>query len=105
MPVSLDDVREARARAATQHAALLGNASACTRAKSGESFPAGKFWEGQTAALSELMRARPDDVSAEAGRLLQVWAERPIPGRPAEVEAYRAGGLEALGEFAAPARG
>lgn len=91
-------VRAARLRAATAHAQLIGDASACALSKAGRSFPAGKFWEGQTAALGELLRSKvPDDeVAAEAARLHAVWAKRPVPGNEREAEAYRAGGLEAL---------
>ena len=60
--MTLDDVRAARLAAATAHAELLGNASACALARDGRSFPAGKFWEGKTAALGELLRTRTEDV-------------------------------------------
>lgn len=99
---TLDDVRAARARAAASHAAALGGASACAIAKSGGSHPAGKFWEGQTAALGELLRSRADDLAAEAARLRAEWATRHVAGAEREAEAYRAGGLEALDSFAEP---
>lgn len=100
---TLDEVRAARAKAANSHAALIGDTSACAISKSGKSFPAGKFWEGQTAALSELLRAKPVDVAAEATHLHHVWTTRPVPGNPREAESYRAGGLEALTAFTEPA--
>lgn len=102
---TLADVQAARVQAANSHAALIGDTSACAISKSGKSFPAGKFWEGQTAALSELLRAKPADVAAEAARLHELWAVRPVPGNPREAESYRAGGLEALsGLLAGPAQ-
>lgn len=91
-----DIIREARLRAAEAHAEMLGDASACLRAKSGQAFPAGKFWEGQTSALGELLRSGAEDLESEAVRLHEDWARRPVPGEPREAEAYRAGGLEAL---------
>lgn len=98
--VTRDDVREARMRAAQSHAALLGDRSACVMAKNGTSFPAGKYWEGQTAALGELMRSPGDDLGVEAARLREVWRARPVPGDPREAESYRAGGLDALAAYA-----
>ncbi|WP_182353603.1 hypothetical protein [Flaviflexus huanghaiensis] len=98
--VTRDDVREARLRAAQSHAALLGDRSACVMAKNGTPFPAGKYWEGQTAALGELLRASGDDLTAEASRLRDVWVRRPVPGNPREAESYRAGGVDALASFA-----
>lgn len=96
---SKDAVREARLKAAASHGHLLGNSSACLISKSGQSYPAGKFWEGQTAALGELLRSPSDDVSAEATKLYAEWSERTIPGDPREVDSYRTGGLEALAAF------
>lgn len=101
-----DEVRAARMKAATAHAQLLGNESACALAKNGTSFPAGKFWEGKTAALGELYRTATDgDVPAAAARLIETWRTRPAVGPTREAEAYRAGGLEALAEFAGPTDG
>ncbi|NLT26400.1 MAG: hypothetical protein GXX90_07100 [Microbacteriaceae bacterium] len=102
MTATIDDVRAARARAAASHAAALGGASACAISKSGGSHPAGKFWEGQTAALGELQRSGADDLAAEARRLEAEWRARHVPGGEREAEAYRAGGLEALQPFAHP---
>ncbi|MDR7328955.1 hypothetical protein [Corynebacterium guangdongense] len=97
---TMDEVRAARMSAARAHGQLMGNSSACTMSKSGQSFPAGKFWEGKTAALGELVRSGAADVSAEAARLHRDWCERVVPGEEREAEAYRNGGLEALAEFA-----
>ena len=102
MTATIDDVRAARAQAAAAHAAALGGASACAISKSGGSHPAGKFWEGQTAALGELQRSGAGDLAAESRRLGAEWHERHVPGGEREAEAYRAGGLEALAAFAHP---
>lgn len=99
--ITRDQIKELRMAAANQHARLMGDASACVISKSGQSFPAGKFWEGQTAALGELMRSKAEDLLAEAERLRDVWANRPIPGREREVESYRSGGLQALTDVVA----
>lgn len=96
MTVTADSVRAARLRAAEAHATLLGERSACALAKSGRSHPAAKFWEGQTAALGELLRTHADDLTTAAVRLHATWVTRPVPGDPRDAEAYRAGGLEAL---------
>lgn len=100
MTVTPAAVREARRLAAMSHATALGSLSACALSKAGTPFPAGKFWEGQTAALSELLRSRTDDLGVEAARLLGVWRVRAVPGTPRDTEAYRAGGVEALSAFA-----
>ncbi|HHV22920.1 MAG TPA: hypothetical protein GXZ30_15520 [Propionibacterium sp.] len=100
MTLTPDTVRAARRAAVEAHAQLLGNDSACALAKSGQSYPAAKFWEGQTAALGELLRTTTNHLGAEAARLQDVWATRRIPGNEREAEAYRAGGLEALARFA-----
>lgn len=97
--VTRESIQRARMRAAEAHAALLGDKSACVMAKSGESFPAGKFWEGQTAALGDLMRSPTDDFAAEAERLHVEWSRRPVHGNAREAESYRRGGLEALTAF------
>ncbi len=99
MTVTEEAVREARARAAIAHGEVLGNTSACAIAKSGQSFPAGKFFEGQTSALSELLRTKSAQLSAEVVALHQIWSTRHIAGSPRDVEAYRSGGLEALAAF------
>ena len=96
MSLTEDEVRAARLRAAEAHARVLGDQSACALTKSGISFPAGKFWEGATAALTELLRSGAADLDAEARRLVDVWTARRVPGSQREADAYRAGGLEAL---------
>ncbi|HZK05519.1 MAG TPA: hypothetical protein VFC82_06665 [Actinomycetaceae bacterium] len=97
--ITRESIREARLRAAQAHGALLGDVSACVRTKSGQTFPAGKFWEGRTAALSELLRSSSGDLGAEAERLQREWTERSIPGNTREAESYRRGGLEALADL------
>lgn len=102
MGISIERVREARAEAALAHGRLLGNTSACAIAKSGQPYPAGKFWEGQTAALTELLRKplgnedTSDVAAATTLALLDAWRVRHVPGSPREAEAYRAGGVQAL---------
>lgn len=100
MTVTPEAVRAARLRAAQAHATLLGDGSACALAKSGRSYPAAKFWEGQTAALGELLRTHADELAREATRLHARWVTRRVPGNSRDAEAYRAGGLEALAGFA-----
>ncbi|GAA2032636.1 hypothetical protein GCM10009819_15870 [Agromyces tropicus] len=107
-PVAVrDDLRERRARAAEAWAATMGDATSCALAKDGRSHPAGKFHEGRTAALGELMRACPADATAPsatalAAALADEWAGRAVPGGGSrDWESYRAGGIEALREVAA----
>lgn len=99
--ITQDAVQELRRQAALRHGQLLGDTSACVRSKSGESFPAGKFWEGQTAALSELLRTGVEDLRSAAAELHRDWQHRPIPGEPREAESYRAGGVQALADLRA----
>ncbi|WP_401000665.1 hypothetical protein [Agromyces sp. GXQ0307] len=97
-----DDVRALRASAATAWSETMGDATSCALAKDGRSHPAGKFHEGRTAALGELLRALPADASgpgiaALAASLADVWGARPVPGGGSrDWESYRAGGVDAL---------
>ncbi|HHW83615.1 MAG TPA: hypothetical protein GX743_07385 [Actinomycetales bacterium] len=94
---SREDVAAARVAAARQHAAVLGDVSACAMSRSGTPFPAGKFWEGHTAALTEVLRSlHDDDVPGAVEKVTGAWVARPAVGNERDAEAYRAGGLEAL---------
>ncbi|MCS6712628.1 hypothetical protein JSY14_11570 [Brachybacterium sp. EF45031] len=103
MGITRDDVVAARAEAARAHSEVMGDRNACARAKSGEAFPAGKFWEGKTAALGELLRTADDDLVVSATRLRDQWQDRPVAGPEGEARAYRQGGVDALTELIAAA--
>lgn len=100
-------VQRRRREAAEEWSVLLGDTTACAIAKDGRSYPAGKFHEGRVAALGELLR-RIDAESTEAQivdaatGLRADWEHRPLPGagESRDWESYRAGGVQALGEFA-----
>ncbi|MRX43705.1 hypothetical protein [Agromyces kandeliae] len=85
----------------------MGDATSCALAKDGRSHPAGKFHEGRTAALGELLRACPADapgstIVALAASLAEQWRGRTAPGGGSrDWESYRAGGLDALAAVAA----
>ncbi|MFC9917140.1 hypothetical protein [Agromyces binzhouensis] len=85
----------------------MGDDTSCALAKDGRSHPAGKFHEGRTAALGELLRSCPTDAAGEtivalAASLADRWATRPLPGGgDRDWESYRSGGVEALRELAA----
>ncbi|WP_353814990.1 hypothetical protein [Agromyces sp. SYSU T00266] len=102
-----DEVRALRASAAEAWAAAMGDATSCALAKYGRSHPAGKFHEGRTAALGELLRACPTDATGEtvvalAASLADGWASRVAPGGGSpDWESYRAGGIDALRAVAA----
>ncbi|WP_448811869.1 hypothetical protein [Agromyces bauzanensis] len=101
------DVKRRRLEAAEEWSVLLGDTTACAIAKDGRSYPAGKFHEGRVAALGELLRridassTEPQIADAATG-LRADWESRPMPGagESREWESYRAGGVQALGEFA-----
>ncbi|WP_448006785.1 hypothetical protein [Agromyces bauzanensis] len=100
-------VKRRRLEAAEEWSTLLGDTTACAIAKDGRSYPAGKFHEGRVAALGELLR-RLDAESTEeriadaAAELRADWEHRPMPGagESRDWQSYRAGGVQALGEFA-----
>lgn len=97
-----DDVRVLRASAAAAWAETMGDATSCALAKDGRSHPAGKFHEGRTTALGELLRACPADaagsaIAALAASLADEWLARPMPGGGShDWDSYRAGGVDAL---------
>ncbi|GAA1058052.1 hypothetical protein GCM10017608_04550 [Agromyces luteolus] len=97
-----DDLRALRGSAAVAWSETMGDATPCALAKDGRSHPAGKFHEGRTAALGELLRACPADAAGEgitalAASLADEWAARVMPGGGSrDWESYRAGGVEAL---------
>ncbi|MGR0318655.1 hypothetical protein [Agromyces sp. ZXT2-3] len=117
-PLGREDVRGLRAAAAQAWADTMGDATSCALAKDGRSYPAGKYHEGRTAALGELLRALPSDasgrrvaaelsdasgqtVAALAASLADEWAAHPVPkGAGRDWESYRAGGAHALAELA-----
>lgn len=97
----------ARRLATEEWSRLLGDVSACTLAKDGNSHPAAKFHEGRVAALGELARRLVDgtDHAGAAGVAADIgarWAEKAMPGGPLARDwaAYRAGGLQALTDIA-----
>lgn len=101
------EVKRRRLAAAEEWSVLLGDTTACAIAKDGRSYPAGKFHEGRVAALGELLRRIDADASAvqiadAAAGLRADWERRPMPGagESREWQSYRAGGVQALGEFA-----
>lgn len=101
------DVKRRRLDAAQDLTVLLGDTTACAIAKDGRSYPAGKFHEGRVAALSELLRRSRAESTAQqiadaAAELHADWERRPMPGagESRDWESYRAGGVQALGEFA-----
>ncbi|GAA4378550.1 hypothetical protein [Agromyces bauzanensis] len=100
-------VKRRRLEAAEELSMLLGDTTACAIAKDGRSYPAGKFHEGRIAALGDLMRRIDADSTAEriadaAVELRAEWEHRVVPGggESRDWESYRAGGVQALGEFA-----
>ena len=75
--------------------------SLCAISKSGESFPAAKYHEGRTAALSALVRAmRHDDLSA-AMEQTRLRFDTVSGLRGEDWEAYRHGVRDALEEVEA----
>ncbi len=100
-------VKRRRLEAAEELSMLLGDTTACAIAKDGRSYPAGKFHEGRIAALGDLLR-RTDTASTAEGiadaatELRSEWEHRVVPGggQSRDWESYRAGGVQALGEFA-----
>ena len=80
---------------------LVGDTSACARAKDGESFPAYKFHEGSATALGHLSRRLQDpstDVAAVMSELVQRWQQEVVrcSARGRDWQAYAAGGLDTM---------
>ncbi|CAN5306890.1 hypothetical protein BH11ACT4_BH11ACT4_11060 [soil metagenome] len=104
-------VRRLRSEAVRAWSDALGDSTACALAKSGRSYPAGKFHEGRAAALGELLHLVANDatrgqVLAAAATLREAWLHRMQLGGRAnrEWESYRAGGAQVLAELDAPGR-
>ncbi|MGW9629866.1 hypothetical protein ACWGST_04125 [Agromyces sp. NPDC055520] len=101
------EMKRRRLAAAEEMSMLLGDTTACAIAKDGRSYPAAKFHEGRIAGLGELLRrvdaeSTEEQITDAAARLRTDWERRPMPGagESREWQSYRAGGVQALGEFA-----
>jgi hypothetical protein len=86
---------------------LAGGAALCTIARSGASFPAGKYQEGAVAAMGQVRRVlRGPDASGLApleavATAQQVWEQTVGPMvRDADWTAYLEGGRDALAGLA-----
>jgi hypothetical protein len=96
--------RQRRAEAITQAGALTPGTSLCAIGRSGEGFPAPKYWEGQAAAFGDVLRAlrrEPSDVEAALASLRERWSETRASAqdRSRDWQAYAAGGWDALDEL------
>ncbi|HEX6917857.1 MAG TPA: hypothetical protein VF140_07235 [Phycicoccus sp.] len=83
---------------------LSEGSSLCAIARSGRSFPAGRYHEGRMAAATLVIRARGSEPDADAAlaRATDAWAHASPAARRVDPgwQAYGEGGDDVLGELA-----
>lgn len=105
-------VRLTRNLAAAKWSASLGDVTSCDLSRNGRLHPAAKSYEGEVAALVELLRAIADDAAPvalahEAAEVKARWIDQAASGirRDADWTAYRSGGIRAMDEVLAACEG